>query len=261
MRRARVVLALPTLMLPLLVSLLLPLLLPAVGAAREEGGPWFRREKVRCLAYLAANPQDAQFVGQVRALGFNCALVPGGVPAAGNPLLAAADRAGLRLIFTSNFLTREYLDERPEPDRRFQGSDGRVAGHLACPTDARYWQYAWGRQALALAELRRAGHPAAAGLLLDNEDYANMGDLMCGSLWLCYCDRCFGGFMQSLGRSDQVPAPQRQQWLRGGGLHPGYRRWQDERVVSILTQIRRQKISDVAMLVYIRFGLEYAIFY
>jgi len=215
------------------------LVLPALAlAAKAPAGPWFAREKVRCLAYLQPTAEDARFVPQVRAMGFNCALVPGGVPKPDNPLLAAADKAGLRLIFTSNFLTADYLAAHPEEDRRYQGADGRVAGHIPCPTDARFWEAAWGEQAARLAQVRKAGHPAALGLLLDNEDYANMGDLMCGSMYLCYCDRCFAGFMQSLGRSEQVPRSERRTWLASQNLADRFHQWQDEAVVKILEGVR-----------------------
>ncbi len=223
----------------LLAVCLMALAIPLI-AAKPAAAPWFVREKVRCLAYLPADAQGAAWVPQVRAMGFNCALVQGGVPAADNPLLLAADKAGLRLIFTSNFLTREYLAAHPEQDRRFQGSDGRVAGHIPCPTDPRFWEHAWASQALPLAKLRRAGHPGALGLLLDNEDYANMGDLMCGSLFLCYCDRCFAGFTKSQGRLDTVPRAERQAWLTQHGLAAAYHDWQDRAVRQILAGIRRQ---------------------
>jgi len=235
-------------MRPCLIALLLAVMLtpPAVSAKEKAKEPWFRREKVRCISYLDASEEGVGFVPKARAMGFNCALamLAGAPPERLMPLIKAADKAGLRLVLVDYFDASKYLAQ--EPGRRFVAADGRAAPHLACPTDEKYWESVVGQRALELAELRRAGHPSVCGLLFDIEDYAGRGDLPCGSLWLCYCDQCFGAFMRSVGKGEQtVAASERQSWLSENELLENYLKFQDNSVATILSNIRKQ-IDEVA---------------
>ncbi|UCH34430.1 MAG: hypothetical protein JSV65_18190 [Armatimonadota bacterium] len=218
-----------------------PLLAGAAAVGRADDDAWYRREKVRCIAYLDASELIVKSIPQLRAMGFNSALVQwGGAPLrALAPLLRAADDAGLRLMLVTYFKTDDYLKHSDDP-RRYVGSDGMLIPVAPCPTDERYWQATLGTQALAAARLR-ARHPAVTGLLFDIEDYPNLRDTSVGPMTYCFCDDCFAAFVKSVGKeSASRPAAERLGWIVENNLWSRYREFQDDAVVAILAGIRRQ---------------------
>ena len=210
---------------------------PAPARSRE---PWFRAEKIRCLAYLDASDLVLSSLPRVKAMGFNCALVNwSGSPLEKlRPLVAAADKAGLRLILVTYFNTDEYLKQFPDT-RLFIGADGMVNPDAPCPTDERYWQTTMAQPALQVAALRAAGHPAIAGLLFDMEDYPNKRDTAAGPMTYCFCDDCFAAFLKSVGKQSLSIAPaERYPWVLKNHLWNRYRKFQDDAVIAILARIR-----------------------
>jgi hypothetical protein len=223
----------------------LGVVMAAAGAAQAAGArsddQWFRREKVRCLAYMDASEFMVGAAPKVRAMGFNSALAQwAGAPTSKiMPLVRAADGAGLHLVFVTYFNTDEYLKTSGDP-RRFVGSDGVTIPVAPCPTDEQYWQTTMGRQALVIARLR-AHHPSVAGLLFDLEDYPNLRDTAVGPMTYCFCDDCWAPFVKSIGRGDASLAPaERYPWLLKNDLWARYRSFQDDTVVAILAGIREQ---------------------
>jgi len=226
------------------LAVLLCLSARASPAKDQAVGDRLREEKVRCFSYLDASDQGVASVPRVKAMGFNCALamLAGGPVERLLPLIEATDHAGLPLILVDYCDIKKYLaTEQPGQRRVFIGADGQVAPHLSCPADARAWQVVFGQRALEFAQLRLAGHPSLCGRLVDTEDYSGLGDLACGGIWFCFCDQCFGSFLQSVGKGGEAVVPsQRQDWLIQHSLLDAYHLFQDQAVVAILKDIRKQ---------------------
>jgi len=216
----------------------------AAAEPRETAAQWLRQERVRCLSYLNVSKRTDQDVRRTRQMGFNCALsVTGDRPVAElMPLVKAADRNGLRIIWVSymmNQLANPAVAKALAGDtRRFVGADGRLSAQSPCPEDPLYWKAIMLDRALPLAKLAAEGHPTSAGLLLDIEDYAGVGD------WshYCHCDQCFAAFLKATNRPDAaaLTPEKRHAWLVENGLWFSYCSHQDAQVVGILADIRRR---------------------
>jgi len=216
-------------------------------AAQRQIQPWFRAEKVRCLAYMDASDLMLASAPKLRAMGFNCALVNwGGSPLEKlRPLVAAADKAGLRLILVTYFNTDDFLKSHPDV-RRYVGPDGTPNPAAPCPTVESFWQTTMLAPALQIASLRAARHPCLAGVLFDMEDYQNLRGTAAGPETYCFCDQCFGAFLKSPSldtvRSQALSlAPaERYPWVAKNNLWQHYRQFQDDAVLRILRGIRAQ---------------------
>jgi hypothetical protein len=209
---------------------------------RFASAPWFRCEKIRCLAYLDASNFMVSSLPKVTAMGFNCALVVwAGAPTEQlMPLISAADRSGLRLIFVTYFNTDQYLKTYPETTR-FIGPDGALNPTAPCPADERFWRTTMGQPALEIAGLRAAGHSSVTGLLFDMEDYQNTRDTAAGPQSYCFCDDCFAAFLRSVGRQGpSLPPGERYPWVLRNNLWDRYRKFQDDAVIALLARIRAQ---------------------
>jgi hypothetical protein len=214
----------------------------ATRPTKPASAAWMRSEKVRCLAYLDASDFMVKSVPKARAMGFNCALVNwGGSPLEKlRPLVAAADKAGLRLILVTYFNTDDFLKSHPDAPR-YVGPDGTLNPAAPCPTVESFWETTMATQALQLATLRAARHPSIAGVLFDMEDYQNVRGTAAGPETYCFCDACFAVFAKSIGKPDLALAPaDRYPWVIENRLWPRYRQFQDGAVLRILRGIRAQ---------------------
>jgi len=216
--------------------------LPGIAGAGPEKpvGQW-GGERIRCLAYLGVSDKTEEQVARVRQMGFNYVLANPGLCDSPvetlMPLVRAADKAGLRIIWVAsmaNQFSNPALREALAGDtRRFVGADGRVSPGSACPTDPVFWWAVWFNRALPLARLAAQGHKSSAGLLLDPEDYSGGFD----ETRYCHDDLCFYSFCESIGRTDAaaaVPAETRHAWLVDNGLWDRYCAFQDEQVAKML---------------------------
>jgi len=200
-------------------------------------------EKLRIVGYIQMSDHMAADFRALKAMGFNAVLSQGADAPVSDitPLIEAADRYGIRIIWTDG-MVNQFANPRVAArtkghQRRFVGADGNAFPDSGCPADPVYWRAILLDRALPLAQLAAKGHPAAAGLLLDNEDYSGIGN------WskFCLCKWCFSGFLKSAGKESLNVAPaDRNSWLVDNALWDDYTAYQEQDVVRVLKAMRAE---------------------
>lgn len=113
--------------------------------------------------------------------------------------------------------------------RGFVNQVGRLHTRTVCPVDEQYWDD-WivpGMREMA----RRAGEARLVGIAIDPELYGSAEPDGGGAMgWyyfagMCFCDRCFGEFLQGIGAAEtpaNVPPAKRKSWLEKRDLLEPY---------------------------------------
>lgn len=118
---------------------------------------------------------------------------------------------------------------------------------LPCPLERRYWEEVLTSRALRLAEASRRPELEISGCLIDWEMYANADKG--GQIYYtdaCYCDACWGGFLQAQGLPDvsaHIPFAQRVAWLREHKLFEQYHPYLQKHVREYAAQMRERILA------------------
>ena len=125
----------------------------------------------------------------------------------------------------------DYVAAGGDP-RKPWGSWGEGKGaYVPCPLDRRPWDEAIVKPTI---EAARAG--LVDGLNIDQEPYGAYAFDIAGDM-LCYCEDCFGAYLQHRGISAEVARGDRYTWLEGRGDLDDYLRRQRDRLAEMFRQI------------------------
>ncbi len=210
-------------------------LMLAGGAMAAPAEDWIAREKIRAgWIYYGDGADRLAFFKQV---GMNTLITHAGNAETFTLWAKAAKRAGMRLFG----VVGASVDGQKAGMRRCVFGNG-YESILPCPLDERYWSEVLTARAVQLAAEGKREDEEISGILIDWEMYANSNKG--GQIYYtdaCYCDGCFGGFLQAKGQPDvcaAVPLKDRVKWLKDHKLAEEYQPHLQQQVRTLAARMR-----------------------
>jgi hypothetical protein len=203
-------------MRPVTLWLLLVVLSAATLVSADD---WIAREKIRAgWIYHHNGPDKLAFFKQY---GLNTLLIHAGNREHFSLWAKEAKTAGMRLF---GVVGASY--EVGQTGMRPCVFGNGYQAVIPCPLEERYWSEVLTKLAVTVAREGQEADKSIAGILIDWEMYANSNKG--GQIYFtdaCYCDHCFGGFLQAKGRENvcaQVAFKERVAWLKAQELFDAY---------------------------------------
>lgn len=190
-----------------------------LGTATLAADDWIERGRIRAGWIFARD--GVERLEFFRQYGMNALIVSARDSEAFSEWAREAKQAEIRLFG----VVGASFDGEEAGMRRCVFSNG-YESVLPCPLEERYWDEVLIDRAVQLAREGQETDREITGILIDWEMYAN--SRRGGQIYFseaCYCDSCFGGFLEAQGRAvvtNEVAFADRVSWLREQGLSDEY---------------------------------------
>lgn len=180
------------------------------------------------------NPEKV--VSDLHDAGFNSIfLKAGNDPEQRKLWLDSAAKYNLKIFICYNYWSKGINIDSPEAGFRHAVYKTGQISAAPCPMNYAYWQKQVLPQALEFAELSLK-YDCLAGLLLDTEMYGIKPHAFLEDV--CFCDDCFGKFMQKINSREQIAPGKRCAWLQENKLLKAYYEQLENRFAETATKFR-----------------------
>lgn len=219
-----------------------------IGTTAHAADDWIAREKIRAGWIYAGDGADR--LAFFKQYGMNALITHAGNAETFSRWAQEAKRANMRLFG----VVGASFDGEKAGMRRCVFGNG-YESVLPCPVEARYWEEVLTGLAVRLAEEGKRPEAEISGILIDWEMYANSNKG--GQIYYtdaCYCDHCFGGFLQAndaargAGVSPaqtcaQIAFKDRVAWLKERQLFDQYHPYLQAQVRAFAAQMRDRVLA------------------
>jgi hypothetical protein len=211
-----------------------------LGVQAETTTDWIKKEKIKATytwmsKWHHKNPEKV--ASDLHNAGFNSVFLKGDRdPIQRKRWIDAAQKYDLKLFICFNYWSKGIDIDNPK--RKFRHAVYKTGKTCAapCPLNYDYWKQEVLRIPLEMTELSLK-HKCIAGLLLDTEMYGINPHAFLEDV--CFCEKCFDGFLKKQKKTENIEASQRYSWLKKHKLLKAYYAYLETEFAKVAAKFRK----------------------